>query len=144
MSKTKPMLTKKQALRYLQATMSTSEWNGDTADHIVTLLTQAGYPLVELADDQYVLIHRDVYYEPDGDYDLDEERRKLASGELGAYVVTIQRLCECGNYKDGASLSGVVVEGDHHESTYSTIESIGDQYLREIAFALLTEEEASA
>jgi hypothetical protein len=132
-------LKPRQALRCLQATMSTREWNADTADWVMTLLTQAGYGKIELADDQYICVVRDVYYEPDGDYDVEEERAKLATGEYGAYVVILQRLCDCGNFTEIGSLSGIVVEGDYHEATYSTLDSISDGYLREVAVDLMLE-----
>jgi len=127
-------------MRQLQVTMTVREWNADTADHVGLLLRSAGFDTIELPADHQIAIEWDQDYEPDGDYDLEEERRKLISGEYGAYRVFLQRECECGNWITVQSLHGVVVEGSNHDGSYGTIEGIGDGYLREVACDLMIEE----
>ena len=134
-----PTLTKRQALSALQFSVSINEWNADLRTHLLDLLTQAGFPELVLPDDHQIRIEHDTFYEPDGDYDLEEERQQLANGEWGAYVVTLERECDCGNWVHVGSLAGVVVEGAAHDNTYGTIEGIGDEYLRHVAAALLSE-----
>ena len=134
-----PKIKKDTTLRYLQATMSIREWNADTADHIVKLLTQAGYPLIEMPEDHQIRIEMDFDYVPDGDHDVADERAKLATGEYGAYRLLLQRECDCGNWVTVDSLSGVVVVGSAHDAEYGTIEGIPDEYLRSCALDLILE-----
>lgn len=132
-----------QFLSAMRHTMSTHEWNADLSDHIIMLLNQAGAPLIEIPADHRVAISLDEYYESDGDYDLEQERRSLQSGELTAYVVRLEKQCECGNWSVIESLSGVVVETGNADNTYDDLDHIPDTYLRSVAAELITEAEQS-
>lgn len=134
-----PIMKKSQALSALQFSLSTKEFNADMFEHLVMVLGQAGYPLITVPDDHQILIETDQYYEPDGDYDLEEEREKLASGEWGVYTVSLQRECQCGNWIHVTSLAGVVVEGSWHDNAYGTLDGICDEYLRHTAAELILE-----
>lgn len=128
------------ALGYLQHTMTAMEWNADTADHIVMLLTQAGFPLITIPKGHRIRIELDTEYEPDGDYDLEEERANLQSGDWGAYVVILERECDCGNYIYVTGLSGVVCEGSFHDgNVYTDMDDIPVGYLRGVACELVAE-----
>jgi len=135
------MMTPEQFLSAVRHTVSTHEWSADTRDHFVMLLESAGAPLIEIPDGYRVNVEIDSFYEPDGDYDLDAERRDLASGELTAYTVLLEKQCECGSWSVKQSLSGVVVETGNADNTYGSLDNIPDEYLRSTAAELITEEE---
>lgn len=133
--------TPEQFLSAVRHTVSTHEWNADTRDHFVMLLEAAGAPLIVIPDGYRVNVERDQYYESDGDYDLEEERAKLASGEWGAYAVLLEKRCECGNWNVVQSLSGVVIDNGYADNYYSDLDEIPNDYLRSVAAELITEEE---
>lgn len=72
----------------------------------------------------------DQDYEPDGDYDLEEERSKLANGEweaLGCIAETPRVCAHCGGdlkgeWSHAASLWGIVVDVDDRESYRREVE----------------------
>ena len=131
-----------QTLSAIRFTLSVREFNADTLDHLTTLLEQAGMPLITMPENHRIIVEVDSFYEPDGDYDLEEERAKLQSGEWGAYTVLLQKQCECGNWNVIESLGGVVVEGSNWDNLYHSLDDIPEQYLRECAAELITEAEA--
>ena len=136
--------TPEQFLSAVRHTVSTHEWNADTRDHFVMLLEAAGAPLIEVPDKHRIAISIDEYYVPDGDYDLEGERAELASGQLTAYCVRLEKECECGNWNTVESLSGVVVASWNADNTYDTLDNIPDEYLRSVAAELITEQEDKA
>lgn len=72
----------------------------------------------------------DTDYQPDGDYDLELERRRLESGEWEALgcIAEVPRACpHCGNTLEGewdhaASLWGIVVEAGGEDSYQREVE----------------------
>lgn len=137
-----PNMTPEQFLSAVRFTVTTHEWNADTRDHFVTLLQQAGAPLIDVPDGYRIRVEIDSYYTPDGDYDLERERAQLESGELTPYDVLLEKQCECGNWNVTQSLGGVVVETGNADNTYDRLDAIPDSYLTEVAAELILEEEA--
>jgi hypothetical protein len=137
-----PKMRAKHALSAIQHTLSAREFNADTLDHLTMLLTSAGFPLITIGEDERVRIVLDHDYEPDGDYDLAEEREKLSTGEWTAYDVYVDVKCEhCGHWElYKASLSGIVVETSNADGLYDgEISEIPDEYLRSVACELIVE-----
>ena len=134
-------MTPEAFLSAVRHTVSTHEWSADTRDHFVMLLESAGAPLITLPDGYRINVERDSFYESDGDYDVEQERRDLASGALTAYAVLLEKECECGNWNVKQSLAGVVVESEFAENYYHDLDSLPDEYLRSVAAELITEEE---
>lgn len=137
----KAIMRKGHALSALRFSMASHAWDADLFDHITMLLTQAGYPPITIPDGYRILVEPDAYYEPDGDYDLEEERDKLATGEWSVYSVALQKQCECGSWNVINSLSGVVVETGNEYGTYDELDEIADPYLKHVACELIVEEE---
>ena len=135
-----PNITPEQFLSAMRHTVSVQEWNADLSDHVIMLLEQAGAPLIEIPEGHRITIEYDTFYEPAGEYDLEEERRNLASGRWGAYAVLLERKCECGNWNVIESGAGVVVEddGSNHDNTYEMLAKISDDYLMAVAAELIT------
>lgn len=137
----KAIMSKAQALSALRFSMETYDWDGDLFSHILMILTQAGYPPIEIPDGYQIKVEPDYDYVPDGDYDLEEEREKLASGEWSVYVVALEKQCECGTWQYVDSLHGVVVESSNQDGAYSKLDSLSDSYLKHVACELIVEEE---
>ena len=138
-----PKMRAKHALHAIQHSLSAHEWNADLADHLIMILNQAGYPLFEIGENERVRIEYDTDYVPDGDYDLEEERAKLASGEWSSYMVAVDVKCgDCGNWTNyKASLFGIVVETSNADGVYDKgeLDNISDRYLKQVACELLEE-----
>jgi hypothetical protein len=131
------------ALSAIQHTLSAREFDADMLDHLTSILTQAGYPLFEIGENERVRIELDYDYTPDGDYDLEEEARNLADGTWTAYVVMVDVKCKCCGHWDlyKASLHGIVVEtgGEYGVYDHGELDNISDRYLRQVACELLDE-----
>jgi hypothetical protein len=138
-----PKMRAKHALSAIQHSLSAGEFNADMLDHLTMILTSAGYPLFEIGENERIRIEYDTDYEPDGDYDLEEEHAKLVSGEWSVYMVAVDVKCgHCGNWtKYKASLSGTVVETSNADGVYDRgeLDNISDRYLKQVACELLEE-----
>lgn len=77
----------------------------------------------------------DEDYEPSGDEGIEEEEtKKLAAGEWGAYGVIAETRCPCCKWGDKvASLWGIVVDAGPWVGTYNSPEEIQECCLRSAA-----------
>src|ERR1044072_6611974 len=100
------------SLSAIQHTLSAREFDADMLDHLTSILTQAGYPLFEIGENERGRIELDYDYTPYGDYYREEEARNLADGTSTAVVVRVDGNAKCCGHGDlyKASLHGIVVE----------------------------------